>query len=166
MQASQNTCFNATEPTLGINLNTERTTQKCYMADTGLLVIHTFSDDNFSDNVLYRDILLDKLNLNEGMIAENVVAQEFRSHGHKVFSFSRSDSSERAKNMEIDFLLRSKRKICPVEVKSTSYQHHASLDKFYKKYSDTLGQAYILYTKDMMKKNHILHLPLYMAMFL
>lgn len=161
-----NTCFNATEPTVGLNLNTERTTQKCYMADTGLLVTHTFSDDNFSDNELYRDILLDKLNVNEGMIAENVVAQELRSHGHKLFFFSRSDSSERTNNIEIDFLLRSKRKICPVEVKSASYQHHASLDKFYKKYSDTLGQAYILYTKDIMKKNNILHLPLYMAMFL
>ena len=115
-----NTCFNATEPTVGLNLNTERTTQKCYMADTGLLVTHTFSDDNFSDNELYRDILLDKLNVNEGMIAENVVAQELRSHGHKLFFFSRSDSSERTNNIEIDFLLRSKRKICPVEVKSAS----------------------------------------------
>ena len=161
-----NTCFNATEPTVGLNLNTERTTQKCYMADTGLLVTHTFSDDNFSDNELYRDILLDKLNVNEGMLAENVVAQELRSHGHKLFFFSRSDSSERANNIEIDFLVRSKRKICPVEVKSAAYQHHASLDKFYKKYSDTLGQAYILYTKDLMEKDNILHLPLYMAMFL
>ena len=162
-----NSCFNATtEPTVGLNLNTERTTQKCYISDTGLLVTHTFSDDSFSDNELYRDILLDKLNVNEGMIAENVVAQELRSHGHKLFFFSRSDSSERANNIEINFLLRSKRKICPVEVKSAFYQHHASLDKFYKKYSDTLGQVYILYTKDIMEKNNILHLPLYMAMFL
>ena len=161
-----NSCFNATEPTVGLNLNTERTTQKCYISDTGLLITHTFSDDSFSDNELYRDILLDKLNVDEGMIAENVVAQELRSHGHKFFFFSRSDSSERANNIEIDFLLRSKRKICPIEVKSASYQHHASLDKFYKKYSDTLGQVYILYTKDIMEKNNILHLPLYMAMFL
>ena len=106
-----NTCFNATEPTVGLNLNTERTTQKCYMADTGLLVTHTFSDDNFSDNELYRDILLDKLNVNEGMIAENVVAQELRSHGHKLFFFSRSDSSERTNKIEIYLLHRTKIKI-------------------------------------------------------
>lgn len=161
-----NTCFNATEPTVGLNLNTERTTQKCYMADTGLLVTHSFSDDDFSDNELYRDILLDKLNVNEGMIFENVIAQELRSHGHKLFFFSRSDSSERANDMEIDFLIRQKRKICPVEVKSASYQHHASLDKFCKKYSGTLGHPYILYTKDVMEKNGIIHLPAYMAMFL
>lgn len=161
-----NTCFNATEPTIGLNLNTERTTQKCYMADTGLLVTHTFSDDDFSDNELYRDILLDKLNVNEGMIFENVVAQELRSHGHKLFFFSRSDSSKRENDMEIDFLIRQKRKICPIEVKSASYQHHASLDKFCKKYSETLGQSYILYTKDVMEKNGILHLPVYMAMLL
>lgn len=161
-----NTCFNATEPTIGLNLNTERTTQKCYMADTGLLVTHTFSDDDFSDNELYRDILLDKLNVNEGMIFENAVAQELRSHGHKLFFFSRSDSSKRENDMEIDFLIRQKRKICPIEVKSASYQHHASLDKFCKKYSETLGQSYILYTKDVMKKNGILHLPVYMAMLL
>ena len=161
-----NTCFNATDPTVGLNLNTERTTQKCYMADTGLLVTHTFSDDSFADNELYRDILLDKMHINEGMIVENVVSQELRSHGHKLFFFSRSDSSNRENNIEIDFLIRQKRKICPIEVKSSSYQHHASIDKFYKKYADTLGQAYILYTKDIMEKDGILYLPIYMTMFL
>lgn len=161
-----NTCFNATEPSVGLSLNTERTTQKCYMADTGLLVTHTFSDDDFSDNELYRDILLDKLNVNEGMIVENIVAQELKSHGHKLFFFSSSDSSDRANDIEIDFLIRSKRKICPVEVKSGAYQHHASLDKFRKKYKESLGQAYILYTKDVMEKDGILHLPVYMTMFL
>ena len=161
-----NTCFNSTDPTVGLNLNTERTTQKCYMADTGLLVSHTFSDDSFTDNELYRDILLDKLHVNEGMIVENVVAQELRSHGHRLFFFSRADSCNRENNIEIDFLIRKKRKICPIEVKSSSYQRHTSIDKFYRKYSDTLGQAYILYTKDIMEKDGILYLPVYMTMFL
>ncbi len=161
-----NTCFNSTDPTVGLNLNTERTTQKCYMADTGLLVSHTFSDDSFTDNELYRDILLDKLHANEGMIVENVVAQELRSHGHRLFFFSRADSCNRENNIEIDFLIRKKRKICPIEVKSSSYQRHTSIDKFYRKYSDTLGQSYILYTKDIMEKDDILYLPIYMTMFL
>lgn len=158
-----NTCFNATDPSVGLAMNTERTTQKCYMADTGLLVAHCFSDDAASDNDLYNDILLDRMHVNEGMLVENVVAQELRSSGHRLFFFSRADSSNRSNEMEIDFLIRSGRKICPVEVKSAAYQHHASLDKFRERFSDTLGQPYILYTKDVMEKGGILHLPVYMA---
>ena len=158
-----NICFNSTDPTVGLSLDTERTTQKCYMADTGLLVSHCFSDDDFVDNNLYRDILLDRMQVNEGMLVENLVAQELRSRGHRLFFFSKSDSSNRSNDMEIDFLIRSGRKICPVEVKSASYQHHASLDKFRSKFSGVLGQPYILYTKDLMEKDGILHLPIYMA---
>ena len=158
-----NVCFNSTDPSVGLSLNAERTTRKCYMADTGLLVSHSFSDDGSADNDLYRDILLDRLHVNEGMLVENVVAQELRSGGHSLFFFSRSDSSDRSNDMEIDFLIRSGRRICPVEVKSAAYQHHASLDKFRDRFSGMLGQPYILYTKDLMEKDGILHLPIYMA---
>ena len=161
-----NTCFNATDPNVGLNLSRDHTTQKCYMADTGLLVSHTFMDDDFIDNEFYKAILFDKLNINEGMLMENVVAQMLRSNGHKLFFYSRSDSQNRENHMEIDFLIRENKKICPVEVKSNAYRKHSSLDKFKTKFSNKIGNSYILYQKDIMIKDGVIHLPIYMAMFL
>lgn len=161
-----NNCYNATEPTVGLAMSEEHSTRKCYMGDTGLLVTHAFMDDKFIDNELYRDILLDRLHVNEGMLMENIVAQELRANGHKLYFYSRSDTNERSNHMEIDFLVRKKRKICPIEVKSGGYRAHSSLDKFRTKFKGKIGQAYILYTKDIMIKEDVIHLPIYMTMFL
>lgn len=161
-----NNCYNATEPTVGLAMSEEHSTRKCYMGDTGLLVTHAFMDDKFIDNELYRDILLDRLHVNEGMLMENIVAQELRANGHKLYFYSRSDTNERSNHMEIDFLVRKKRKICPIEVKSSGYRAHSSLDKFRTKFKGKIGQAYILYTKDIMIKEDVIHLPIYMTMFL
>ncbi|MDR1185551.1 MAG: DUF4143 domain-containing protein [Coriobacteriales bacterium] len=139
---------------------------KCYMGDTGLLVSLAFWDKKYQDNDLYRAILLDKMNINEGMLAENVVAQILRSNGHRLFFYARADPYNRANSMEIDFLVPGGKKISPVEVKSGRYQKHASLDKLRSRFGNRLGESYILYTKDLMEKDGIVHLPLCMAMFL
>lgn len=161
-----NTCFNATDPNVGLALSKDNTTQKCYMSDTGLLITHTFMDSPYIENELYKAILFDKLEINEGMILENIVAQMLRSNGHKLYFYSRSDSNNRENHMEIDFLISEKKKIAPIEVKSGSYKSHSSLDKFKTKFSSKISNSYILYTKDLMVKDNILHLPVYMAMFL
>lgn len=126
----------------------EHSTRKCYIGDTGLLVTHSFMDDQFTDNELYRDILLDRLHVNEGMLMENVAAQELRAHDHKLYFYSRSDTDKRENHMEIDFPIRQGKRICPVEVKSGAYRKHSSLDKFRNKFSGKIGESYILYTKD------------------
>ena len=161
-----NTCFNATDPNVGLALSADHATQKCYMADTGLLVTQTFMDGPFTDNELYKAILFDKLDINEGMLAENIVAQMLRRNGHSLYFYSRVDLEHRENHMEIDFLITKNKKISPIEVKSGNYRSHTSLDKFRTKFSRKIGAAYILYTKDVMEKDGILHLPLYMAMFL
>ena len=161
-----NACFNATDPGAGLALSADHATQKCYMADTGLLITQTFLDRPFIENELYKAILFDKMDINEGMIMENVVAQMLRTNGHKLYFYSRTDKEHRENHMEIDFLISQKKKIAPVEVKSAGYRSHASLDKFKKKFSSKLGNSYILYTKDLMLKDGIIHLPLYMTMFL
>lgn len=161
-----NTCFNATDPNVGLALSADHRTQKCYMADTGLLVTHTFMDSTYTENEFYKAVLFDRLDINEGMIMENVVAQMFRTNGHKLYFYSRSDKENRENHIEIDFLIKEGKKICPVEVKSGNYKSHSSLDKFRKKFSSKLGNSYILYTKDVMIKDDIIHLPLYMAMCL
>lgn len=161
-----NTCLNAEDPGGALAMSADHSTLKCYMGDTGLLVTLAFWDQAYHDNDLYRAILLDRMNVNEGMLAENVVAQTLRAAGHQLFFYSRSDSRTRANTMEIDFLVPRGRKICPVEVKPGRYQRHASLDKFTVRFGKRLGQSYILYGKDVMEKDGIIHLPLYMAMFL
>ena len=161
-----NACFNATDPGVGLALSADHATQKCYMADTGLLVTLTFMDQAFTDNELYRAILFDKLDINEGMIMENIVAQMLRRNGHKLYFYSRTDLENRENHMEIDFLITEGKKIAPIEVKSANYRSHSSLDKFRKKFSQKTGTPYILYTKDVMEKDGVWHLPLYMAMFL
>jgi uncharacterized protein len=158
-----NACFNATDPRVGLALSADNASQKCYMADTGLLVTHTFKDRDYTDNELYRALLFDKLNVNEGMIMENVTAQLLRLHRERLYFYSRSDSANRENHMEIDFLIIRDKKVCPVEVKSGNYRSHSSLDKFRKHFAPVIGDSYILYTKDVMIKDGITHLPLYMA---
>ncbi len=123
-------------------------------------------DRSFTDNELYKAVLFDKLDVNEGMIMENIVAQMLRRNGHKLYFYSRSDNEKRENHMEIDFLIAENKKIAPIEVKSANYRSHSSLDKFRKRFSDKIGESYILYSKDVMQKDGIWHLPLYMTMFL
>jgi predicted AAA+ superfamily ATPase len=136
------------------------------MADTGLLITLAFWDLPFVENNLYKAVLFDKLDINEGMIVENVVAQMLRFNRNRLYFYSRSDAINRENHMEIDFLIAQGKKIAPVEVKSGSYQSHSSLDKFHRKFSSRLGDSFILHPKDMVIKDNIIHLPLYMAMFL
>ena len=161
-----NHCFNSTDPHVGLALSSDHTTQKLYMTDTGLLVTHAFHDNEYLNNELYHAILFDKLHINEGMIIENAVAQALRTSGHRLYFYSRIDPANRQNHMEIDFLIIRNKKVSPIEVKSASYRHHSSLDKFKAKFSKTCGESYILYTKDVMIRDGITYLPVYMAMFL
>jgi hypothetical protein len=161
-----NRCFNATDPTVGLALSEDFRTQKFYMGDTGLLVSMVLGDDSTVNSELYKSVLLDKLNLNEGMLMENIVAQMLRANGKKLFFYSRSDSKERINNIEIDFLVSDHKRICPVEVKSSAYRKHSSLDKFSGKFTSRIGNRYILYQKDLLVKDGVIHLPIYLAMFL
>lgn len=161
-----NTCFNSTDPHVGLALSSAPATQKCYMADTGLLVTLTFKDKRFTDNELYKAVLFDKLKINEGMLMENVVAQLLRLKRERLYFYSRSDNLNRENNLEIDFLITDGKKVCPVEVKSGDYHSHSSLDKFCRHFKAVVGTSYILYTKDVAVKDNIVHLPLYMAQLL
>lgn len=157
-----NPCFNSTDPTVGLALNMDRLTQKCYMADTGLLVTMVFNDNNITDNDVYRAILSDRLHVNEGMITENFVAQSLVASGHRLFFYSRY-GNDKEDRMEIDFLIVRSRKICPIEVKSSKNIRHTSLDKFRSKFSSRIGESFILYPGDVKTQDGIQCLPIYMA---
>ncbi|MGN0152854.1 MAG: ATP-binding protein [Lachnospiraceae bacterium] len=161
-----NICFNSTDPNVGLGLNTKRMTLKCYMADTGLLFSHAFSDKELTEESIYKSILFDKLELNEGMFLENIVAQMLVSRGYKLFFYSKNDRVNADNRMEIDFLIRQDKKISPVEVKSGKYQTHTSLDKCKRKFGKKIGTRYIIYTKDLRVEDDIVYLPVYMTMCL
>lgn len=161
-----NQCFNSTEPSVGINLNTNRMTMKCYMADTGLLITQAIEDGMFQEQEVLKAIMFDRIGINEGMFLENAVAQALVAKGHRLFFYSKADKENFHNNMEIDFLIRNKKKICPIEVKSSNYRKHTSLDRFGEKFSDKTGERILIYTKDLAKEGDLLCLPVYMAYYL
>lgn len=158
-----NHCFRSTEPNVGINLNTERTTLKCYMADTGLLITHAIEDGTFLEEEVLKAVMFDRVGINEGMLLENVVAQLLVASGHKLFFYSKVDKEDFHNNIEIDFLIRDQKKICPLEVKSGDYKKHTSLDRFGTKFLEKVGKKYIIYLKDLATDKDTICIPVYMT---
>ena len=119
-----NIARNATDPDIALALSEDFETQKLYSSDAGLLITQAFANRPYTENELYRALMLDKLSVNEGMVAENAVAQALRANGTELYFYSRPDRGDGEGRMEIDFLIRRGDAICPVEVKSGAYQHH------------------------------------------
>lgn len=161
-----NIAYNATDPGVALSLSEDDTTLKIYILDTGLMISQMLGDRPYTETNIYSEIYSGNLYINEGMVMENYVAQIFAFSGRRLFFYSRYDIENSEARMEIDFLIRIGDKICPVEVKSGNYRSHKSLDKFKNKFKNRIGDSFILYTKDLMEKDGILHLPLYMASFL
>lgn len=167
-----NRCVNATDPTIGLSMNLDTSTHKLYMSDTGLLVTMCLDDEELTEEDIYKSLLLGKIGVNEGMFAENVVAQCFQANGRRLFFYSRpakkaeTEGEEDLKRLEIDFLIRRNRKICPIEVKSSERLTHSSLDEFVRRFGKRIGQPYLLCIKDVHEKDGIVYLPLYMAAIL
>ncbi|MBR3957744.1 MAG: DUF4143 domain-containing protein, partial [Kiritimatiellae bacterium] len=141
-------------------------TCKVYSSDTGLMLAQALGDSSFTEGKLYSEVYSGNLGINEGMVMENYVAQAFAARGRRLFFYSRYDLENAENRMEIDFLIRRGDRICPVEVKSGKKLAHSSLDKFRRKFGNRIGEPIILYARDVMEKDGILHLPLYMASFL
>lgn len=163
-----NCCYNSTEPNIGLKLNEDRTTLKCYMGDTGLLISLAFDEKGIVNEDLYKRLLLDKLEVNAGMLVENIVAQMLHASGHRLYFFSKSSSVSADDRMEIDFLIAkskatSRHNISPIEVKSGRNYTLTSLRKCIAKYGNYLATPYVLHDKDLMEKDGILYLPLYMT---
>ena len=166
-----NVCRRATEPNVGLELATDRQSVKCYMGDTGLLVSHAFGENELAAKDVHNRLLLGNIELNEGMIVENAVAQMIRVAGHALYFFSDADRESARNRMEIDFLLarsRTERRhnISPIEVKSGMRYSTVSLDKFRTKYKRFLDVPYVLHTKDLKVEDGVTYLPLYMASLL
>ena len=162
-----NICYNSTAPDIGLRLNEERTTLKCYMGDTGLLISHAFNLKSVMGNELYLKLALGRLEVNEGMLVENVVSQMLTASGHELFFYSNS-SKVAEDRMEIDFLISkpvitNRHNISPIEVRSGKKFTTTSLDKLKTKFAPMLAESYVLHTGDVEVKEGVIYLPLYMA---
>ncbi len=163
-----NICYNTTAPNIGLQLNEERSTLKCYFGDTGLLISMAFDARGIVRQEIYQKLMFDKLEINEGMLVENIVAQMLRTAGHKLFFYGNYDKEDAANRMEIDFLIQkpnvtSRHNISPLEVKSSTNYTLTSLNKCREKFGPYLSTSYVLHSKDLEIKDEVVYLPLYMT---
>ena len=162
-----NICYNSTDPNIGLKMNEDRTTLKCYLNDTGLLISHAFDEKGIVSSEIYQKLLFDKLEVNEGMLIENIVAQMLTAAGNKLFFYSKS--SEDADNrMEIDFLIQkekvtSRHNIRPIEVKSSKNYTLSSLTKCMNKFGEYMTTPTVLHSADYKVEDGVTYLPLYMT---
>jgi len=166
-----NICYNSTEPGIGLKLNMNRLTLKCYMGDTGLLISHAFDEKGLVTEEIYKKLLFDKLEVNKGMLIENIAAQMLAASGHKLYFYSNSSRTDSSSRMEIDFLVSksrvsSRHNISPIEVKSSKNYTLSSMKKFMLKFNSRLNTPYVLHTGDLKADDGITFLPIYMTPFL
>ena len=163
-----NICYNSTTPDIGLKLNMDRMTLKCYMSDTGLLISHAFDENGIVSEEIYKKLLFDKLEVNKGMIMENIVAQMLEASGHRLYFYSNSSRDDSGSRMEIDFLIAkskisNRHNISPIEVKSSKNYTLSSLRKFVNKYGEQTHIPYVIHMKDLKEENGIIYLPIYMT---
>lgn len=157
--------YHANDPNVGLANAKDLRRFKLFLADTGLFVTLMFKDKEFTENVIYEKLLNDKLGVNLGYLYENVVSQMLVANGHALYYYTFLNEKSNH-NYEIDFLLSKRNKICPIEVKSSGYSMHRSLDSFSEKYSNRILEKYMVYTKDLKKDEDVMMLPVYLVPFL
>ena len=163
-----NVAYNSTEPTAGLKLSAEYSTLKCYLADTGLLISHAFGSNAKALDGIVRRVMFDSISINEGMLVENVVAQMLVSQGIELFFYARYDKKNAENRMEIDFLLPDaqitrRKHVSAVEVKSENDYTTSSLDKFRRKFGQSISAAYVVHPGDIRQHDGILYMPVYMT---
>lgn len=162
-----NICYNSSEPNIGLKLNMDRLTLKCYMADTGLLISHAFDENGIVSEEIYKKLLFDKLEVNKGMIIENIAAQMLAVSGHNLYFYSNASRDNKDDRMEIDFLISkskisSRHNISPIEVKSGKNYTLTSLKKFIAKYAEQTYVPYVVHVDDLKIESEIVYIPIYM----
>lgn len=160
-----NMAYHVNDPGVGMSLHSDRNRYKMYVGDTGLFVTMVFKDKDFTENIIYQKLLSDKLEANLGYVYENVVAQMLKASGNQLFYYTFPTETGKH-NYEVDFLLSKGNKICPIEVKSSGYKRHVSLDAFCQKFSSRILQRYLIYTKDFHHDEQTVFLPVYLTPFL
>ena len=163
LEDSKTVCvaYRVDDPNVGLELSKDKSAYKMYLCDTGLFVTYAFWDKAFTENIIYQKLLNDKIDTNLGYVYENVVAQALAASGNKLFYYTWLSENNHA--YEVDFLLSRGTKLWPLEVKSSGYTTHKSLDEFCRKYSSRVNDRYLVYTKDLRKDGETIMIPIYMV---
>lgn len=156
-----NIAYHSNDPNVGLELTSDKAAYKMYICDTGLFVTLAFWDKKFTENVIYQKLLSDKLEANLGYVYENAVAQALASSGNRLFYYTWLDKHNHV--YEVDFLLSRGSKLWPLEVKSSGYSTHKSLDEFCKKFSNRISSRFLIYTKDLRTDGETTMIPIYMV---
>ena len=161
-----NLCYKCNDPNVGFALNKNESFVKCYLGDTGLLVSLTFSENELSDNRLYKQIIDGNLSVNQGMFYENAIAQMIAAKGKRPYYYTRYSEEKHRNDVEIDFLLsnesKTKFRIMPIEVKSSKNYSTTSLGRFEEMYKDRISRSYVIHPKNYIRSNNTIKLPPYM----
>lgn len=157
-----NIAYHTNDLNVGLALIKDLQHYKIYASDTGLFITLAFKSKSFTDNDIYQKLLSDKLDANLGYVYENVVAQMLKASGKDLYYHTIRKPDGKG-YYEIDFLQSDGSKVSPIEVKSSGYNAHISLDKFSEKYSSKIAQKYLVYTKDLKKDGDTLCIPIYMV---
>ena len=158
-------CYNVLNPSVSLSQTKDSACFKLYLSDIGLFTTMLFNDSQNGIADIYQKLLSDSIPADLGYLYENVVAQTIKVSGRELYYHTwRKEGSTHS--FEIDFLITSKNKIIPIEVKSSAVKNHKSIDAFEKKYSQYVGERYLLSQKDVGKEGTLKYLPIYMTMFL
>lgn len=157
--------YHTNDPNIGMANTKDLAKFKLFICDTGLFTTLMFKDKDFTENIIYEKLLSDKLSINLGYLYENVVAQILAANGNELFYYTMLNETSKH-NYEIDFLISKKNKVCPIEVKSSTYKTHKSLDVLCEKFSNRIYEKYLIYVKDLCKDQDILYMPIYMVPFI
>lgn len=165
-----NECFACSDPSVGLSLNENRTSVKCYMGDTGLLLSHTFSEKEIEDGEIYKKLVNDRLSINKGMFFENLVAQMLTAKGYELFFYTHYSEEKHRNDMEIDFLIsngsKTNFKVSPIEVKSSKNYSTTSLLDFKKRFWERTDRSFVIHPKNLKIENGIAYIPIYMTWLL
>ncbi len=165
-----NQCFKCNDPNVGLSLNENRSSIKCYMSDTGLLFSMAFSENTIIKEELYKQVINNKISINKGMLFENVIAQMLVANGHKLFFYTHFNEEKHRNDIEVDFIISStnssRSKIIPIEVKSSKNYTKISLERFNEKFKERIDVSYVIHPKNLSEKDNIIFIPPYMTICL
>ena len=154
-------CYNVSSPSLTLAQDRNVDDFKLYISDIGLFTTMIFSSANEAEENIYKKLLSDKLPANLGYLYENAAAQAIVAAGGNLF-FHTWLKKESTHSYEIDFLIPSKLKVIPIEIKSSSIISHDSIDVFSMKYSSITARRIIFSQKDVSKEGTLELKPIYM----
>ncbi len=158
-------CYNVRQPSIALAQTRDVDTFKLYLSDIGLFTTMIFNNGDGIDSDIYQKLLSDKLSVDLGYMYENAIAQIIVNSGRKLYYHTWKKDNSTHSN-EIDFLISSKNKIIPIEVKSSANKKHISIDEFCIKYSSIVGRRFLFSQKTFNNDGMLELKPIYAAPFI